>query len=104
MHTSTLELLATHSSMARKIAVENNSRVIAPASYLNLLGERVRDARSRHGMTRRMLAHDSGISERYLAELEAGRGNLSIALLRRLAAAIDLPLASLVSDAPPRPI
>jgi len=51
-----------------------------------------------------MLAHDSGISERYLAELESGRGNLSIVLMRRLAKAIDLPVAQLVDDDAPRPI
>ena len=55
----------------------------APLAYLRLLGERVRDARARHGMTRRMLAHDCGVSERYLAQLESGRGNFSIVLLRR---------------------
>jgi len=49
-----------------------------------------------------MLAHDCGVSERYLAELESGRGNFSIVLLRRVAAAIDVPLADLVSeDLPP---
>jgi len=69
-----------------------------PAQYLQLLGERVRDARARHGMTRKMLAHDCGVSERYLAQLESGRGNLSIVLLRRVAAAIDVPLAELVSE------
>jgi XRE family aerobic/anaerobic benzoate catabolism transcriptional regulator len=69
-----------------------------PAQYLRLLGERVRDARARHGMTRKMLAHDCGVSERYLAQLESGRGNLSIVLLRRVAAAIDVPLAELVSE------
>ncbi len=72
--------------------------------YLETLGERVRDARARHGMTRRMLARDSGISERYLAELESGRGNLSILLLRRLANAIDIPLAELVNEEPPLPV
>jgi XRE family aerobic/anaerobic benzoate catabolism transcriptional regulator len=72
--------------------------------YLKMLGERVRDARARHGMSRRMLAHDSGISERYLAELESGRGNFSIVLMRRLAKAIDVPVAELVSDEPPRPV
>jgi XRE family aerobic/anaerobic benzoate catabolism transcriptional regulator len=49
-------------------------------------------------MTRRMLARDCGVSERYLAELESGRGNFSIVLLRRVAAAIDVPLAELVSE------
>jgi XRE family transcriptional regulator, aerobic/anaerobic benzoate catabolism transcriptional regulator len=53
-------------------------------------------------MTRRMLAHDSGVSERYLAQLESGRGNLSIVLLRRVAAAIDISISNLVSeDQPP---
>lgn len=69
-----------------------------------MLGERVRDARARHGMSRRMLAHDSGISERYLAELESGRGNFSIVLMRRLAKAIDVPVADLVSDDAPQPV
>jgi len=63
----------------------------AAADYLRLLGERVRNARARHGMTSRMLARDCGVSERYLAQLESGRGNFSIVLLRRVAAAIDLP-------------
>ncbi len=74
------------------------------AGYLKLLGERVRNARARHGMSRRMLAHDSGISERYLAELESGRGNFSIVLMRRLARAIDVPIAELVTDEEPRPV
>jgi XRE family aerobic/anaerobic benzoate catabolism transcriptional regulator len=35
-----------------------------------------------------------------LAELEGGRGNLSILLLKRLAAAIDVPLTELVDERP----
>jgi XRE family aerobic/anaerobic benzoate catabolism transcriptional regulator len=85
----------------KAIALRNHA--VSPA-YLKLLGERVRDARARHGMTRRMLARDSGISERYLAELESGRGNLSITLMRRLANAIDVPLSELVSDEPAHPL
>ncbi len=69
--------------------------------FLATLGGRVRDARARHGMTRKMLAHDSGISERYLAEMEAGRGNFSIMMLKKLAAAIDVSLGELVDDQPP---
>ncbi len=71
------------------------------AAYLRRLGERVRNARARHGMTRKMLAHDSDVSERYLAELESGRGNLSIALLRRIAAALGVPLENLVAESEP---
>jgi XRE family transcriptional regulator, aerobic/anaerobic benzoate catabolism transcriptional regulator len=83
------------------VAQADGARAEAPAQYLAMLGERVRDARARHGMTRRMLAHDSGVSERYLAQLEGGRGNFSIALLRRVAAAIDIPLTELVSEQVP---
>jgi XRE family aerobic/anaerobic benzoate catabolism transcriptional regulator len=48
-----------------------------------------------------MLAHDSDLSERYLAQLEAGEGNISIVLLRRVAAAIDVSLARLVLEDEP---
>ena len=85
--------------------VNSESRV-APASrdgYLGGLGERVRTERLRRGMTRRILARDSGLSERYLAQLETGRGNISIELLRRVAAALNLPLARLVADGPEDP-
>jgi XRE family transcriptional regulator, aerobic/anaerobic benzoate catabolism transcriptional regulator len=74
------------------------------ADYLARLGERVRGARARRGMTRKMLARDSGVSERYLAQLEAGQGNISIALLRQVADAMGLPLADLVRDGEDRPI
>jgi XRE family aerobic/anaerobic benzoate catabolism transcriptional regulator len=74
------------------------------ADYLSLLGERVRAARVRRGMTRKILANDSGVSERYLAQLEAGQGNISIALLRQVAEAMSLPLGELVREGAERPI
>jgi XRE family aerobic/anaerobic benzoate catabolism transcriptional regulator len=74
------------------------------AEYLKLLGERIRIARAQRGMTRRILARDSGVSERYLAQLEAGQGNISIALLRKVAQAMGLPLADLVRDDPEPPL
>src|SRR6266566_1777766 len=74
------------------------------ALYLRLLGERIREARARRGMTRKILARDSGVSERYLAQLEGGHGNISIILLRQVAQAMSLPLADLVGDGPERPV
>jgi XRE family aerobic/anaerobic benzoate catabolism transcriptional regulator len=70
--------------------------------YLGRLGERVRAWRTDHGMTRRALAAASGVSERYLAQLEAGRGNISVLLLRRVAQAMSVPVEHLVreQDAP----
>jgi XRE family aerobic/anaerobic benzoate catabolism transcriptional regulator len=49
-------------------------------------------------MARKLLARDSGVSERYLAQLEAGRGNVSILLLRQIAGALNLPLAELLAE------
>src|SRR5438128_8844213 len=74
------------------------------AAYLKLLGDRVREARARRGMTRKILARDSGVSERYLAQLERGQGNISILLLRDIARALDLPLELLVLQGPEPPI
>lgn len=72
--------------------------------YLTVLGERVRNARARRGMTRKSLARDSGVSERYLAQLEAGQGNISIALLRQVAQAMSVPIADLVREGAEHPI
>lgn len=72
--------------------------------YLKVLGERVRNARARRGMTRKILARDSGVSERYLAQLESGLGNISIALLRQVARAMGMPVTDLVREGPERPV
>jgi XRE family transcriptional regulator, aerobic/anaerobic benzoate catabolism transcriptional regulator len=74
------------------------------AAYLLQLGVRIREARARRGMTRKILARDSGVSERYLAQLETGHGNISIILLRQVAQAMSLPLADLVREGPEHPV
>ncbi|MFN3657066.1 MAG: helix-turn-helix transcriptional regulator [Pseudolabrys sp.] len=66
--------------------------------YLRRLGERVRRLRNQRGITRKALAQHADVSERYLAQLEAGLGNGSIVLLRRIARAIGLPVAQLVHE------
>jgi XRE family aerobic/anaerobic benzoate catabolism transcriptional regulator len=72
-------------------------------TYLLALGERVRTWRARRGMSRKMLARDSNVSERYLAQLETGKGNISIALLRQVAFAMHLPLEDLTREGPELP-
>ena len=74
------------------------------AAYLARLGERVRGWRLEQGITRKSLALSSGVSERYLAQLEAGAGNISVLLLRRVARAMSVPVEELVRehDAAPR--
>lgn len=66
---------------------------------LSALGERVRLLRSRKGMTRRLLAKSSGVSERHLANLELGVGNASIVVLAQVARALDCALTDLLADA-----
>jgi XRE family aerobic/anaerobic benzoate catabolism transcriptional regulator len=76
------------------------------AAYLAQLGARVRAWRSDHGMSRKALAAASGVSERYLAQLEAGHGNMSVLLLRKVARAMGAPVEHLVreDEAQQRPI
>ncbi|PHM19662.1 MAG: transcriptional regulator [Curvibacter sp. PD_MW3] len=66
--------------------------------FLTTLGERVRGLRSRQGMTRKALATAADISERHLANLEYGVGNVSILVLLQVAAALRCSLAELVGD------
>lgn len=72
--------------------------------FLNALGERVREARANRGMTRKILARDSGVSERYLAQLEGGQGNVSVLRLRDIARALDMRLETLLLEGPEPPI
>ncbi len=66
------------------------------AAFLQALGERVREVRAQRGMSRKILARDSGVSERYLAQLESGEGNVSVLLLRQIAQALSLPVTDLL--------
>jgi XRE family transcriptional regulator, aerobic/anaerobic benzoate catabolism transcriptional regulator len=67
-------------------------------AYLARLGERVRAWRTEHGMSRKALALASGVSERYLAQLEAGEGNISVLLLRKVARAMGVAVERLVRE------
>ena len=67
-------------------------------AYLARLGERVRAWRTEHGISRKTLAVASGVSERYLAQLEAGQGNISVLLLRKIARAMGVAVERLVRE------
>src|SRR6202167_1131492 len=72
-------------------------------SFLEGLGQRVRTTRALRGMSRKVLAKVSGISERYIAQLESGKGNVSIVLLRRVSNAMGAHLEDLIPAAEPAP-
>jgi len=48
-------------------------------------------------MTRKALAAGSGVSERFLAQLEAGAGNASVLVLRQIALALEMPLETFLT-------
>ena len=71
--------------------------------FLEQLGQRVRTMRALRGMSRKVLAKVSGISERYIAQLESGKGNVSIVLLRRVSNAMAAHLEDLIPTGEPAP-
>jgi XRE family aerobic/anaerobic benzoate catabolism transcriptional regulator len=73
------------------------------AFFLEQLGQRVRTMRALRGMSRKVLAKVSGISERYIAQLESGKGNVSIVLLRRVSNAMGAQLEDLLPATEPSP-
>lgn len=95
------------STGTQNLSSETPSRVLVPltecispasdSEFLGFLGARVRELRSLRGMTRKMVAREADVSERHLAQLELGDGNISILLLRRIAAALNASLADLFS-------
>ena len=85
----------------RKRQVQTKS---AGADPLKVLGDHVKQARARRGMTRRQLARDSGISERYLALIESGHGNISVLVLRQLARALNMSIDLLLLEGPDPPV
>jgi XRE family transcriptional regulator, aerobic/anaerobic benzoate catabolism transcriptional regulator len=66
--------------------------------FLVALGERVRALRARRGMTRKAVALAADVSERHLANLEYGIGNVSILVLLQVAGALQCALGELIGD------
>ena len=75
-----------------------DARATEEQQFLTTLGRQVRHVRALRGMSRKVLARVSGISERYIAQLESGQGNVSIKLLRRVAAAVGVRVEDLIVD------
>jgi XRE family aerobic/anaerobic benzoate catabolism transcriptional regulator len=87
--------MALHSNALSKYIAPRRISVGSEDGFLEFLGKRVRALRNRRGLTRKMMAREADVSERHLAQLEAGEGNVSIVLLRRIAAALHVSLEEL---------
>lgn len=90
-------------ALRRPIAGMMTEHLDPETSFLEQLGQRVRTMRALRGMSRKVLAKVSGISERYIAQLESGKGNVSIVLLRRVSNAMAAHLEDLIPSGEPVP-
>jgi len=89
------ERMSTPESTHSKVASLHQPTPIPDGDFLVFLGKRVRQLRNVRGTTRKIVARESDVSERHLAQLEAGEGNVSIVLLRRIASALNVSLVEL---------
>jgi XRE family transcriptional regulator, aerobic/anaerobic benzoate catabolism transcriptional regulator len=72
-------------------------------SFLEAVGAQVRSTRERRGWSRRELAAASGVSERFLAQLEGGEGNISLRRFSEVAHALGTTPAALLAPAEAAP-
>ncbi len=86
------------SDSSAEVRQDDQPAVTPDQDFLRGLGRRVRDIRERRGMTRKLVASDAQVSERHLAHLETGEGNVSIVLLRHIAQALGVSLLELLTS------
>jgi XRE family aerobic/anaerobic benzoate catabolism transcriptional regulator len=87
---------STSGKRPKKLDVEPRNASAASTRFARQVGALVRSGRARRGITRRQLAEESGISERYLAQLEGGEGNPSIIVLKAIADALEVAVVELL--------
>jgi XRE family aerobic/anaerobic benzoate catabolism transcriptional regulator len=93
---------APYAGQAKPAADRRGGRNARFERLLSTVGSRIQCARKRAGLSRRQLSEQSRVSQRYIAQLETGQGNISIGLLMQLADALDLRMDSLVCEDGPQ--
>jgi transcriptional regulator with XRE-family HTH domain len=63
------------------------------------LGQAIRDARREAGLTQEQLAERADIHWTYISEIETGRKNPSVTVLRKIAGGLDVKLSALIAKA-----
>src|SRR5882757_10743118 len=86
--------MASHSPLETKPPSDHPNKH-SGEEFLLRLGSYIRDLRNHRGMSRKLLSQQSKVSERHLAQLETGEGNISILLLRRVASVLGVSLEEL---------
>jgi XRE family transcriptional regulator, aerobic/anaerobic benzoate catabolism transcriptional regulator len=69
------------------------------SAFLTQIGVRVRRERLDRGLSRRELSESSGVSERFLAQLEGGSGNISLLRFAEVARALGMTASALLAAA-----
>src|SRR5258705_965569 len=87
--------MSTPGNTNSKVASRHRTTPLPDGDFVLFLGKRVRQLRNLGGMTGKIVARESDVSERPLAQLETGEGNVSIVLLRGIAAALNVSLPEL---------
>lgn len=96
--------MSTQTSTRSKASTLHGTGPSADGNFLISLGKRVRELRNRRGMTRKQVSQEADVSERHLAQLEAGEGNISVVLLQRIASALSASLAELFAPDVEEPV
>jgi XRE family aerobic/anaerobic benzoate catabolism transcriptional regulator len=86
-----------HAGAAARVPRKRRRPGPGDEAFMRILADKIRGARTRRGITRNALAADSGVSLRFLAQLESGQGNPSILVLRRIASALGVDPDALLS-------
>ncbi len=68
-----------------------------------LVGSRIKSMRVSRKMSQAKVAEVSGISLKYLGEVERGEANISIELIGRIAGALNVPMAAILENEHERP-
>jgi XRE family aerobic/anaerobic benzoate catabolism transcriptional regulator len=71
-------------------------RMEGRSQLLANLGKRLREARTKRGMSQEVLAELAGLNRNYVNQVECGRRNVSIVNLVKIAEAMDVELATLI--------
>lgn len=72
----------------------------ATSAFLKRLGERIAKLRADAGLTQQQLATNAEVTTKFVSEVERGKTNVSILVLRGMAIAMNVTLSQLFADLP----
>jgi XRE family transcriptional regulator, aerobic/anaerobic benzoate catabolism transcriptional regulator len=77
---------------------ETEKNVVDETALLIRLGQRIRALRKERGLTIKELANSTGLSLRFLSQLEAGEGNIAVSRLAQIASVLEIRMSELLLE------